>query len=151
MSRVWGWPWGSSETSLPRLVQNSYFSHASSCRENVASARRVVQNKPSPLIHREENKVESLARQFLSEKLSFVHKKESEHSFDFLFPLVSFIGVFSIVKCKTFVLLTDDIYLGVKSACFFPTPDVVAHLAFLREEGIVDLVWERIFSPTLWS
>ena len=81
MSKVWGWPWGSSETSLPRLVQNSYFSHASSYRENVASARRVVQNKPSALIHREENRVEFLARQFLSEKLSFVHKKESEHSF----------------------------------------------------------------------
>ena len=46
-----------------------------------SSARRVVQNKPSALIHREENKVEYLARQFLSEKLSLVHKKESEHSF----------------------------------------------------------------------
>ena len=63
-------------------AKSSYFSNASSYRQNVASARRVVQNKPSALIHREENKVEFLARQFHSEKLSFVHKKEFELSFE---------------------------------------------------------------------
>ena len=47
-----------SETSLPRLVKN----------------------KPSALIRLEENKVEFLERQFHSEKLPSVHKKESEHS-----------------------------------------------------------------------
>ena len=41
-----------------------------------------VLDKPSALIRREENKVEFLERQFLSEKVSFVHKKESEHSFE---------------------------------------------------------------------
>ena len=45
----------SSETSLPWLVQN----------------------KPSAPIRRVENKVEFLERQFHSEKLSFVHKKET--------------------------------------------------------------------------
>ena len=50
----------SSETSLPWLVQN----------------------KPSAPIRRVENKVEFLERQFHSEKLSFVHKKETEHSFE---------------------------------------------------------------------
>ena len=34
------------------------------------------------LIRREENKVDFLEKQFHSEKLSFVHKKESEHSFE---------------------------------------------------------------------
>ena len=41
----------------------------------------MVQNKPSASIRCEENKVEFLERQFHSEKLSFVHQKESEHSF----------------------------------------------------------------------
>ena len=50
----------SSETSLPWLVQN----------------------KPSAPIRRVENKVGSLERQFQSEKLSFVHKKETEHCFE---------------------------------------------------------------------
>ena len=38
--------------------------------------------KASQALRREENKVEFLARQFHDEKLSFVHKKESEHSFE---------------------------------------------------------------------
>ena len=54
----------------------------------------LVQNRLSAPICRIENKVEFLERQFHSEKLSF------------LFPFVSFIGVFSILKCKTLVLKT---------------------------------------------
>ena len=50
----------SSETSLPCLVQN----------------------KLSAPIRRVENDVEFFERQFHSEKLSFVHKKETEHSFE---------------------------------------------------------------------
>ena len=57
--RVRNVPQVSSETSLPWLVQN----------------------KPSAPIRRVENKVGFLERQFHSEKLSFVHKKETEHSF----------------------------------------------------------------------
>ena len=57
--RVRNVPQVSSETSLPWLVQN----------------------KPSAPIRRAQNKVEFLQRQFHSEKLSFVHKKETEHSF----------------------------------------------------------------------
>ena len=41
-----------------------------------------VQNKSSALIRREEIKVEFVEREFPSEKLSFVRKKESEHSFE---------------------------------------------------------------------
>ena len=58
--RVRNVPQVSSETSLPWLVLN----------------------KPSAPIRRVENKVEFLERQFHSEKLSFVHKKETEHSFE---------------------------------------------------------------------
>ena len=42
----------------------------------------LVQNKLSALIRRVENEVEFFERQFHSEKLSFVHKKETEHSFE---------------------------------------------------------------------
>ena len=59
-NRVQNIPQLSLETSLPRLVQN----------------------KPSALIRCEENKFEFFEREFQSEKLSFVHKKESEHSFE---------------------------------------------------------------------
>ena len=52
--------WVSSESSLPWLVQN----------------------EPSAPIRRVENKVEFLDRQLHSEKLSFVHKNEAEHSFE---------------------------------------------------------------------
>ena len=66
----------------------------------------LVQNKPSAPIRRVENKVEFLERQFHSEKLSFVHKKETEHSFELCLSICLFIGVFSILKCKTLVLKT---------------------------------------------
>ena len=42
----------------------------------------LVQNKPSAPISRAENKVKFLERHFHSEKLSFVYKKETEHSFE---------------------------------------------------------------------
>ena len=51
---------------------------------------RLVQNKPSALIRREENKVEFFERQFHSEKLSFVHKNESEQSFELSLPIFVF-------------------------------------------------------------
>ena len=61
------------------------------------SLTQLVQNKPSALIRREVNKVEFLERQFLSEKLLFVHKRKLSILLNFLFPFVSFIGVFSIL------------------------------------------------------
>ena len=68
-------PQVSSKTSLPRLVQN----------------------KPSAMIRREDNKVKFLERQFNSEKLSFVHKKESEHSFElFLSTCVFYRRIFNL-------------------------------------------------------
>ena len=47
-----------------------------------ASLPCLVQNKPSAPIRRVENMVEFLERRFHSEKLSFVHKKETKHSFE---------------------------------------------------------------------
>ena len=70
----------SSETSLPCLVQN----------------------KLSAPIRLVENDVEFFERQFHSEKLSFVHKKETEHSFE----LSHSICVLICVLCKTLVLKT---------------------------------------------
>ena len=75
--RVQNVPQVSSETPLPCLVQN----------------------KPSAPIRRVENKVEFLERQF---RLST--KRKLSILLNLLFPFVSFIGVFSILKCKTLVL-----------------------------------------------
>ena len=74
----------SSETSLPWLVQN----------------------KPSAPIRRVENKVEFLERQFHSEKLSFVHKKETEHSFELSLSICVFYRRIFNLECKTLVLKT---------------------------------------------
>ena len=84
--RVQDIPQVSSETSLPRLVQN----------------------KPSALICREENKVEFLERQFHSEKLSFVHKKESKHLLEIsISTCVFYRCIFNLtLQWKTLVLKT---------------------------------------------
>ena len=65
----------------------------------------LVQNKPSSLIRREENKVEFLETQFHSEKLSST-KRNLSIFLNFFFPFVSFIGVFSNLKRETLVLKT---------------------------------------------
>ena len=67
----------------------------------------LVQKKLSAPIRLVENEVEFFERQFHSEKLSFAHKKETEHSIELSLSIcVLFIGVFSILKCKTLVLKT---------------------------------------------
>ena len=59
----------------------------------------LVQNKPSAPIRRVENKVEFLDRQFHSEKLLFVHKKETEHSFELSLSICVFYwGIFNLKK-----------------------------------------------------
>ena len=55
--------------------------------------------KPSAPIRRVENKIEFLERQFHSEKLSFVHKKETEHSFELSLSIcVFYSGIFNLKK-----------------------------------------------------
>ena len=63
------WPWST------ECITSSFF-------RNLAASVAVVQKKPSTLIRRQENKVEFLERQFPSEKLSFVLKKETGYSFE---------------------------------------------------------------------
>ena len=53
-------------------------------------ATSVGSKKPSALVRREEDKAEFLERQFNTEKLSFAHKKESEHSFKLCLPTCVF-------------------------------------------------------------
>ena len=104
--RVRNVPQVSSETSLPWLVQN----------------------KPSAPIRRVENKVEFLERQCHSEKLSFVHKKETEHSFELSLSICVFYRRIFNLKMQNFsqwrpshdehapaILLMGDIYYGIKS------------------------------------
>ena len=111
------------------------------------------------------NEVQFLERQLHSEKLSFVHKKETEHSIEFLFPSVSFIGVFSNLKCKTLALKTttwwthtshfvDGWHLLRCQIRFFPHPlnGWHDHWTFVGEWGMgdfTDLVCiGRTFSQT---
>ena len=119
----------SSETSLPRLVQN----------------------KPSALFRREENKVGFLETQFHSEKLSSTKRNLSIFS-NFFFRFVSFISVFSNSKCETLVLKTTTLWHQQRRQIrFFPIPYVVDQLTFLGERRMGDLVWKRMFFPNLWG
>ena len=118
----------------------------------------LVLNKPSAPIRRVENKVEFLERQFHSEKLSFVHKRKLSILLNFLFPFVSFIGVFSILKCKTLVLKTttswsrvshfvDGWHLQRCQIRFFPHPlnGWQDHWTFVGEWGMGDLYCKNFF------
>ena len=126
-------PQVSSETSLPWLVQN----------------------KPSALIRREENKVEFLKRQFIGKSSGLSTKRNLIIILNVLFPFLSFIGVFSILKCRTLVLKTTTWWTharyfvdGWHKSASFPTPYVVDHLTFVGKGGMDDLLWVRIFPQT---
>ena len=80
--RVQKVPYVSSETSLPRSVQN----------------------KSTALIRREQNKHEFLETQCHSEKLSFVHKKESEHFFKLFLSICVFHRRIFKLKMRNFSL-----------------------------------------------
>ena len=158
---------------------------------------------------------------FIAKSSRLSTKRNFSIFLNFLFPFVSFIGVFSILKCKTLVLKTttwwtrashflDEWHLlclvpvrrfpsPSRSICFSnvseangwekpshfhgprgpqrfgraekwglgtrqtstkvqnspasspPPIYVLAHLTFVGEGGMGDLVWARIFFPNLWS
>ena len=69
-----------------------------------ASLSCLVPNNPSASIRRVENKVELLERQFHSEKLSFVHKKETEHSFELTLSICVFYWCIFGVEMQNFSL-----------------------------------------------
>ena len=85
----------SSETSLPWLVQN----------------------KPSAPIRRVENKVEFFERQFHSEKLSFVLKKETEHSFELSFSICVFYRRIFNIEIQNFSLENNYIMMARQQFC----------------------------------
>ena len=102
-----------SETSLPRLVQT----------------------KPSALIRGEENKVGFLEREFESEKLSLVHKEESEHSFELSLSTRVFYRLIFILEMQNFTLKGHHMMNASEPFCrlmtSIPIPYVVAHLTFV--------------------
>ena len=81
----------------------------------------LVQNKPSAPIRRVENKVEFIERQFHSEKLSFVHKKDTEHSFELsLFICVFHRRIFNLLM-QNFSLETHHIMIARQPFCWWMT------------------------------
>ena len=89
----------SSETSLPWLVQN----------------------KPSTPIRRVENKVEFLERQFQSEKLSFAHKKETEHSFELSLSICVFYRRIFNLEMQNFSLENHHMMNARQPFCWWMT------------------------------
>ena len=73
-------PWNLLKRYFSLIIEYGMYLKCLQKRVNLAAL--LVQNKPSAPIRRVENKVEFLERQFHREKLSFVHKKETEHSFE---------------------------------------------------------------------
>ena len=124
--------------------------------------RRLVQNKPSPLIRWEENKVEFLETQFHSEKLSFIHKKESGHSSGLFLSIFVFLrGIFT-HKMQNFRLENHHMINARQPFCWRMTSARVPNPLFnhpLRGwpfyfcwgGGMGNLVWVRTFFPNLWS
>ena len=92
-------PQVSSETSLPWLVQN----------------------KPSAPIRRVENKVGFLERQFHSEKLSFVHKKETEHSFELSLSICVFYWCIFDLEMQNFSLENHHMMNKRQPFCWWMT------------------------------
>ena len=122
-------PQVSSETSLPWLVQN----------------------KPSTPIRRVETRLNSSKDNFIAKSFRLSTKRKLSILLNFLFPFVSFIGVFSILKCKTLVLKTttswtrsshfaDGWHLQRCQIRFFPHPlnGWHDHWTFVGELGMGD-------------
>ena len=66
----------------------------------------LVQNRPSATILRVETSLNSSKDNFIAKSFRLSTKRKLSILLNFLFPFVSFIGVFSILKCKTLVLKT---------------------------------------------
>ena len=124
---------------------------------------RLVQTTPRALIRRQENKVEFLERQFHKEKLSFVRKKETEHSFEFSLSICVFYRCIFNLQIQNFSLENHHMMKARQPCCWWmtftkvsnpplpPHPYVVDHETFVVEGGIHGdlarcLVWVRTFS-----
>ena len=138
-------------------------------QKRVNLAALLVQNKPSAPIRRVENKVEFLDRQFHSEKLLFVHKKETEHSFELSLSICVFYRRIFNLESKTLVYKTttwwtrashfvDGWHLLRCQIRFFPHPlnGWHDHWTFVGEWGMGDYtdlvcIGEEFFPKPLWS
>ena len=128
-------------------------------QKRVNLAALLVQNKPSAPIRRVENKVEFLERQFHSKKLSFAHKKETEHSFELSLSICVFYRRIFNLEMQNFSLENHHMMKARQPFCwsitftkqnrFFPSPlnGWHDHWTFV---GFTDLVWE-FFPKLLWS
>ena len=81
----------------------------------------LVQNKPSAPIRRVENKVEFLDRQFHSEKLLFVHKKETEHSFELSLSICVFYRRIFNLEMQNFSLENHHMMNARQPLCWWMT------------------------------
>ena len=97
----------------------------------------LVQNKPSAPIRRVANKVEFVDRQFHSEKFSFVHKKETEHSFERSLSICVFYRHIFNLEMQNFSLENHHMMNQIR---FFPHPlnRRQDHLTFVGQWGIGD-------------
>ena len=86
-----------------------------------ASLSCLVPNNPSAPIRRVENKVELLERQFHSEKLSFVHKKETEHSFELSLSICVFYRRIFNLEMQNFSLENHHMMNARQPFCWWMT------------------------------
>ena len=100
---------------------------------------------------------------FIAKSSRLSTKKKLSILLNFLFPFMSFIGVFLILKYKTLALKTTTWWtcashfvdgwhlLRCQIRFFPPTSYVVDHVTFVGDGGMGDLVWVRILFSNLWS
>ena len=124
----------------------------------------LVLNKPSAPIRRVENKVEFLERQFHSEKLSFVHKKETEHSFELSLSICVFYRRIFNLEMQNFSLENHHIMIARQPFCwwmtftkvsnpFLPSPPkwLTGPLDVCGGVGYGWFVLQEFFPKPLWS
>ena len=91
-------------TKIPHQKRNFLVHRVQNVPENLA---KWLHFKTDHALRREKNKVEFLEGRFLDGKLSFLHKKKTDHChgfWTFSFQFLSFNGVFLTLKCRTLVL-----------------------------------------------
>ena len=133
-------------------------------QKRVNLAALLVQNKPSAPIRRVENKVEFLERQFHSEKLSFVHKKETEHSFELSLSICVFYRRIFNLEMQNFSLENHHIMIARQPFCwwmtftkvsnpFLPSPPkcLTGPLDVCGGVGYGWFVLQEFFPKPLWS
>ena len=93
---------------------------------------------------------------FITKNFRLSMKRKVSILLNFLFPFVSFIGVFSMLKCKTLVLMKARqpfcwwmSFTKVLNPFLPPPPKGL--IIWLLWRGMGDLVWVAIFFPYLWS